>query len=163
MKHKCYTVKRQAFITLKDNKTNFKNKPSCRPINHCKPELTGISEQIVEKIVLDIKSKTSINSWKNTKDVIASSTTLTKRKATQWFALTYVISIHPYRPYAQQFTSKYSMITDEQAHIIKHTMKFMLYKDGNAWCKKKTFTKLWEFFFSRERWIGKRYFSLCLS
>ena len=29
------------------------------------------------------------------------------------------------------------MITDEQAHIIKHTMKFMLYKDGNAWCKKK--------------------------
>ena len=48
-----------------------------------------------------------------------------------------MISIHPYRTYAQQFASKYSMITDEQAHIIKHTMKFMLYKDGNAWCKKK--------------------------
>ena len=29
------------------------------------------------------------------------------------------------------------MITDEQAHIIKHTMKFMLYKEGNAWCEKK--------------------------
>ena len=29
------------------------------------------------------------------------------------------------------------MITDEQAYIIKHTMKFMLYKDGNPWCKKK--------------------------
>ena len=29
------------------------------------------------------------------------------------------------------------MITDEQAHIIKHIMKFMLYKDGNLWCKKK--------------------------
>ena len=27
------------------------------------------------------------------------------------------------------------MITDEQAYIIKHTMKFMLYKD--PWCKKK--------------------------
>ena len=51
--------------------------------------------------------------------------------------MAYVISIHPYRTYAQQFASKYSMITDEQAHIIKHTMKFMLYKDGNAWCKKK--------------------------
>ena len=35
------------------------------------------------------------------------------------------------------FASKYLVITDEQAHIIIHTMKTMLNKDGNPWCKKK--------------------------
>ena len=48
------------------------------------------------------------------------------------------------------------MITDKQAHIIKHTMKFMLYKDGNAWCKKKTFMKPWEFFFFERKMNRKK-------
>ena len=29
-----------------------------------------------------------------------------------------------------------SVITDEQVHIIKHTKKTTLYKDGEPWCKK---------------------------
>ena len=33
------TAKREAFITLKDRKDNVRNKPTCRLINPCKPEL----------------------------------------------------------------------------------------------------------------------------
>ena len=32
------TAKREAFITLEDHKENFRNKPTCRLINPCKPE-----------------------------------------------------------------------------------------------------------------------------
>ena len=64
------TAKREAFITLKDHKENFRNKPTCRLINPCKPELGKVSKQIVEKIVHNITTKTNTNQWKNTNDVI---------------------------------------------------------------------------------------------
>ena len=37
---------------------------------------------------------------------------------------------------AIKFASIYSVITDKQVHIIKHTKKTTLYKDGEPWCKK---------------------------
>ena len=43
------TAKREAFITLKDHKPNFRNKLTCRLINPCKPELGKVSKQLVEK------------------------------------------------------------------------------------------------------------------
>ena len=38
------TVKKEAFVTLKDHKANFRNKPSCRIINPCKSELGKVSK-----------------------------------------------------------------------------------------------------------------------
>ena len=38
------TAKRESFITLKDHKPNFRNKPTCRLINPCKPELGRVSK-----------------------------------------------------------------------------------------------------------------------
>ena len=64
------TAKKEAFITFKDHKENFRNKPTCRLINPCKPELGKVSKQIVEKIVHNIRTKTNTNQWKNTNDVI---------------------------------------------------------------------------------------------
>ena len=64
------TAKREAFITLKNHKENFRNKPTCRLINPWKPELGKVSEQIVEKIVHNIRTKAKTNQWKNTNDVI---------------------------------------------------------------------------------------------
>ncbi|GFO16991.1 hypothetical protein PoB_004349600 [Plakobranchus ocellatus] len=37
-------AKKEAFIALKDHKPNFLNKPTCRLINHCKPELGKVSK-----------------------------------------------------------------------------------------------------------------------
>ena len=62
------TAKREAFITLKDH--NFRNKPTCRTINPCKPEMGKVSKQIVERMVHNIRTKTNTNQWKNTNDVI---------------------------------------------------------------------------------------------
>ena len=77
------TAKREAFITLKDHKENFRNKPACRLINPCKPELGKVSKQIVEKIVYNIRTKTNTNQWKNTNDVINWFNAIKTRATTQ--------------------------------------------------------------------------------
>jgi hypothetical protein len=43
-------AEKTAFITLKDHKPNFQNKPTCRLINPTKSEIGKISKKILEKI-----------------------------------------------------------------------------------------------------------------
>ena len=45
------TAKMEAFITLKDHIPNFRDKPTCRLINPCTPELVKVSKKVVGKIV----------------------------------------------------------------------------------------------------------------
>ena len=134
------TAKREAFLTLKDHKPNFRNKPSCRLINPCKPELGKISKQIVEKIVHDVKSKTNLNQWKNTNDVINWFNNIDNKNSHTLICFD-ICDFYPsisneLLQNAIKFASKYSVITDDQVHIIKHTKKTTLYKDGEPWCKK---------------------------
>ena len=46
------TVERDSFITLKDHKPDFLNKPKCRLLNPAKPEVGRISHIILKKIVV---------------------------------------------------------------------------------------------------------------
>ena len=64
------TAKCQAFITLKDHKPSFKNKPTCRLINPTKSEIGKISKHILERINAKIRDTAKFNQWKNTNDVI---------------------------------------------------------------------------------------------
>ena len=64
------TAERESFVTLKDHKENFINKPTCRLINPCKPEIGKISKQLLENIVKNVREKTKSNHWKNSQDVI---------------------------------------------------------------------------------------------
>ena len=57
-------AERQAFITLKDHKDNFQNKPSCRLINPAKSEIGRISKKLLENISTS-RQKTGLNQWKN--------------------------------------------------------------------------------------------------
>ena len=64
------TAKKQAFVTLKDHKENFDNRPSCRLINPTKSDIGKISKQILEKINTKVRASANLNQWKNTNDVI---------------------------------------------------------------------------------------------
>ena len=64
------TAVKEAFITLKDHKENFQNKPTCRLINPSKPEIGRISKQILEEINRKLVSITKVNQWKNTSSVL---------------------------------------------------------------------------------------------
>ena len=60
---------KEAFITLKDYKDNFENKPMCRLINPSKQEISKINKQIVDdnKKMLSV---TKVNQWENTSSVL---------------------------------------------------------------------------------------------
>ena len=49
------TAKQESFITLKDHKDNFRNKPTCRLINPCKPELGKVSKHRLSTIVHEVR------------------------------------------------------------------------------------------------------------
>ena len=63
------TVKREAFITLKDNKANFHNKPTCCLINPTKAEISKISKQILDRINTKVVHTPKQNQWKNTNSI----------------------------------------------------------------------------------------------
>ena len=55
------TADKEAFITLKDHKPNFANKPTCRLINPTKSEIGKISKDILDRINNKIKRTTNFN------------------------------------------------------------------------------------------------------
>ena len=59
------TTKRQAFITIKDHKPNFRNNIKTRLLNPTKPELGKVSKKILEAKIQILKKKTGFNQWKN--------------------------------------------------------------------------------------------------
>ena len=52
------TADKDAFITLKDHKPNFANKPTCRLINQTKSEIGKISKNILDRIKTSTNGKT---------------------------------------------------------------------------------------------------------
>ena len=76
-----HLAKTEAFITVKDHKENFVNKPTCRLINPAKTELGKISKTIIEDINKQLIEKLKVNQWKSTKNVTGSKKLITKKIA----------------------------------------------------------------------------------
>ena len=64
------TAGKDTFITLKDHKPNFANKPTCRIINPTKSEIGRISKVTLERINSKITRASKFNQWKNSSSVI---------------------------------------------------------------------------------------------
>ena len=64
------TANKDAFITLKDHKPNFANKPTCRLIKPTKPEIGKISKVTLDRINSKITRAPKFNQWKNSTSVI---------------------------------------------------------------------------------------------
>ena len=61
---------KEAFITPKEHKDNFANRPTCRLINPSKTEEGRISKQILKEINRELVNATKVNQWKNTSSVL---------------------------------------------------------------------------------------------
>ena len=64
------TANKDAFISLKNHKPNFANKPTCRLINPTKSEIGKISKEILNRINSKITKENRVNKWKNTTSMI---------------------------------------------------------------------------------------------
>ena len=63
------TMKQDCFITLKIHKPNFHNNPKCRLLNPTKTNLGRVAKQKLELIVKNVKEKSKLKQWKNTRVV----------------------------------------------------------------------------------------------
>ena len=64
------TANKDAFITLKDHKPSFANKPTSRLINPTKSEIGKISKVTLDRINSKITRVSKFNQWKNSTSVI---------------------------------------------------------------------------------------------
>jgi len=63
-------TEQQSYITLKDHKPNFPSKISCRLINPAKTYIGKPAKRNLDKINNEIRSKSNLNQWKNTYEVL---------------------------------------------------------------------------------------------
>lgn len=133
-------AERQAFITLKDHKDNFQNKPSCRLINPAKSEIGRISKKLLENINTTIRQKTGLNQWKNSTSVINWFSSI-QDKHQHTFAVFDIENFYPsitekLLTDAITFAKQHTSITDRDIDIIMHSRKSLLFDKNTAWIKK---------------------------
>ena len=135
-------AERHAFITLKDHKDNFANKPTCRLINPAKSELGLISKQKLENIITKVKMATKVNQWKSTNDVIGWFNEI-KSKQNATFMIFDIVDYYPsispdLLTKAINFAREYTTISAEDEAIILHSRKSLLFTNNKTWIKRKT-------------------------
>ena len=138
---------RNAFITLKDHKDNFENKPTCRLINPSKPEIGRISKQILQQINQGLVSATKVNQWKNTSSVLQWFRQLTNKHISAFICFD-VVEFYPsitetLLNRALDFASKYVSIPADDRQVITDAKHSLLFNNGQPW-EKRTSTSLFD-------------------
>ena len=135
------TTEREAFISLKDHKDDFKNNPKCRLINPSKPEIGKISKQILERIISGVRSRTGYNQWKNSYSVIKWFQNI-KNKRNKTFIVFDVVNFYP--SFTKELLEKaiawagtIVKISDSDKKIILESKNSLLFYDGTPWSKRR--------------------------
>ena len=133
-------AKKEAFITLKDHKENFKNDPKCRLINPAKSELGRVSKQILDHINTELSTITEAHQWRNTSSVIEWFKALQNKPAlslTQFYIVDFYPSIsEDLLTKAMEFAKQHTALNQESINVIMHSRKSLLFSNGTTWTKK---------------------------
>ena len=134
------TASKNAFITLKDHKPNFDNKPTCRLINPTKSEIGKFSKEILDRINGKIVRESKFNQWKNSSSVIEWFKAI-EHKQLHSFICFDIVEFYPSISQdllnrALDFASAYDIITDDERNIIIHAKNSILVHKQQRWQKK---------------------------
>ena len=132
--------KKEAFITLKDTKDDFVNKPKCRLLNPTKTEMGRISKKILQEIGESLRNALNVEQWRNTAECIKWFNEFENHK--KYSCIKY--DIKDFYPSINEKTlnkalklaKEYVGINDENIAIIKHCRKTVLFHDNELWVKK---------------------------
>ena len=133
-------AEKEAYITLKDHKDNFRNRPSCRLINPSKSEVGKISKQILDRINNKVRQSTNVKQWKNSDEVIQWFNNI-QDKPSHRFITFDIVSFYPsitedLLSKALAFATQFTNISDREKSIILHAKKSFLFSNGKPWIKK---------------------------
>ena len=134
------TANKEAFITLKDHKPNFANKPTCRLINPTKSEIGKISKRILDRINSKIMRTAKFNQWKSTASAIEWFKSIKNKQHLSFICF----DIEEFYPSISQdllnkaldFASTHDNITMDERNIIIHAKKSTLIHKQQPWQKK---------------------------
>ena len=132
---------KEAFISIKDHKQNFMNKPQCRLINPAKTEIGKISKTILQRINAEIREKTGLKQWRNTQTAVDWFESL-ENKENLRFAQCDIVDFYPsitkkLLDKAIAFAKGITTVTEQEVRIVNHARETVLFKDGENWRKKR--------------------------
>ena len=131
---------RNAFITLKDHKSDFTTKPTVRLINSAKPELGQIAMQFLDRMVKEIRGKSGLKQHTNTREVINWFNSL-ENKQNLKFIIFDIDSFYPsitpeLLDRALDWAEGHISISRQQRKTIHQACQSFLYHEGQPWMKK---------------------------
>ena len=134
------TAKNPARITLKDHKPDFRNKPTTRLINPCKPEIGKIAKQELSKYLNQLREKTGLLQFKNSDSVVSWFKAIPEKKKCSFIVLDVVeyyptISEELLRK-ALDWASSIVPIAEDVKDTIISSHKTLLYSGNSAFKKK---------------------------
>lgn len=135
----CATAKREAFITLKDHKPSFPNRPTCRLLNPTKPELGKISKLILEKINNSVRAANHLQQWRSSIEVIDWFNNIDNKSGKTFISFD-IIEFYPsisksLLNKALNYAASYYDISQQERDIIIQSKRSLLYYKAEPWCK----------------------------
>ena len=129
-----------AFISIKDHKSNFPYSIKCRLLNPSKTSIGKISKNILDNINSKIRRKSSLQQWKNTTEVLRWFGKI-KNKSTYTFIKFDVVEFYPNISKelllkSIEFAKKFVSISKNDIDIIIHSCKTVLIYNNETWIKK---------------------------
>ena len=136
------TAMKEAFITLKDHKENFVNRPTCRLINPSKPEIGRISKQLLEKINQNLVNIKKVNQWKNTSSVLQWFDRLANKSELAFICFD-VVEFYPSISEALliralDFAAEHLNISASERRTIINSKHSLLFSKGQPWEKRNS-------------------------
>ena len=134
---------KEAYVLMKDHKTNFKNKRQARLINPTKTETGRIAKVLLQKINKDIIKTLKLNQWGSTRDAIRWFDNLNETKKATFIQFD-IVDFYPsitkmMLMEAIDFAKQHTKVTDEDKEIILHCRKSILRNNGKNWVKKSDY------------------------
>ena len=125
---------REAYITIKDHKENYRNNTKCRLINPAKTDIGKVSKQILSKIVTSLRESSPFIQWKNSFSVIDWFKGLQNKNKLSFIQFD-IIEFYPnitedILKKALEFAKQYVPISSREMNLILKTKKSLLFKDG---------------------------------
>ena len=134
------TANKDAFVTMKDHKPNFANKPTCRLINQKDPtksEIGKISKEILNRINRKITRASKFNQWKTSSSVIEWFKAVENKKQHSFISFD-IVEFYPSITQdllnsALDIASAYDSITNDKRNIIIHAKNSILVHKQQTW------------------------------
>ena len=133
---------REAYVTIKDHKENYRNNTKCRLINPAKTDMGKVSKKILSKIVTSLRESSPFIQWKNSFSVIEWFKGLQNKKKLNFIQFD-IVEFYPnitedILKKALEFAKQYVPITSKEIDIVLKTKKSLLFTGGQPWVKKGT-------------------------